>query len=164
VGVQPVRPPIGLQLARAARAVSRAFDDALAEVGGSLPVWLVLLNLKAGGLANQRELAEAVGVTEATLTHHLNAMDAQGLITRSRDPVNRRVHVVALTAAGEEAFLRLRDAAVAFDRRLRRDVSGPDVDVLSGVLERLVANVGEAHIGEGNDPPPALHDAAKAKP
>jgi MarR family transcriptional regulator for hemolysin len=139
--------------------VSRAFDDAMAEVGGSLPVWLVLLNLKAGGLANQRELAEAVGVTEATLTHHLNAMDAQGLITRSRDPANRRVHVVALTGTGEEAFLRLRDAAVAFDRRLRRDVSGHEVDVLTGVLERLVANV-----GEGNDQPPALHDAAKAKP
>ncbi len=78
----PPRPPIGLRLSRTARAVSRAFDDKLAEAGGSLPVWLVLLNLKTRRLANQRELAEAVGVREATLTHHLNAMDADGLITR----------------------------------------------------------------------------------
>ena len=38
--------PIGLRLAQASRTVERAFDAALAEAGGSLPVWLVLLNLK----------------------------------------------------------------------------------------------------------------------
>src|SRR5579875_3285103 len=118
VVMPPEVPPIGLRLARAARVVSRALDTTLAEAGGSLPVWLVLLNLKTGRAANQRELAEAVGVTEATLTHHLNAMDAQGLVTRRRDSANRRVHVVELTAEGEAAFLRLRDAAAAFDARL----------------------------------------------
>ncbi|MGH9057132.1 MAG: MarR family winged helix-turn-helix transcriptional regulator, partial [Acidimicrobiales bacterium] len=65
--------------------VSRAFDDALAEAGGSLPVWLVLLNLKINPSASQRELAEAVGVREATVTHHLNAMENDGLVTRRRD-------------------------------------------------------------------------------
>jgi MarR family transcriptional regulator, transcriptional regulator for hemolysin len=122
--------------------VSRAFDDALGEAGGSLPVWLVLLNTKAGRLANQRELAEAVGVREATLTHHLNAMEADGLLTRRRDENNRRIHVIELTDAGEAAFLRLREAAVAFDRRLRHGVAGDDVVLLEGLLGRLAANVG----------------------
>jgi MarR family transcriptional regulator, transcriptional regulator for hemolysin len=138
---QPVRPPIGLSLTRAARTVSRAFGDALAEAGGSLPVWLVLLNLKTRRIANQRELAEAVGVGEATLTHHLNAMEADGLLTRRRDLENRRIHVVALTDAGEVAFLRLRDAAVAFDRRLRRGISAEEVATLEGLLGRLAGNV-----------------------
>src|ERR1700723_1912485 len=105
--------PIGLRLAQAARVVERAFDEALAEAGGTLPVWLILLNLTIRKPANQRELAEAVGVREATLTHHLNAMDTEGLLTRQRDATNRRIHVVALTDAGEEMFLRLRTAAVA---------------------------------------------------
>ena len=118
-----MRLPLGLSLARAARVVSRAFDEALGDAGGSLPMWLVLLNLKIGRAANQRRLAEAVGVTEATLTHHLNAMETAGLVTRRRDPDNRRIHVVELTDAGEAAFLRLREAAMAFDRRLRRGVS-----------------------------------------
>src|ERR1700734_827494 len=112
----PVQPPIGLQLARSARVVRRAFDEALADAGGSLPVWLVLLNLKIRRPANQRELAEAVGVREATLTHHLNAMDSAGLVTRRRDAANRRIHVVELTGAGEEMFLRLGAAALAFDK------------------------------------------------
>jgi MarR family transcriptional regulator, transcriptional regulator for hemolysin len=121
--------------------VRRAFDAALAEAGGSLPVWLVLLNLKIRRPANQRELAEAVGVREATLTHHLNSMDADGLITRQRDATNRRIHVVALTDGGEETFLRLRTAAVAFDRRLRVGLTEQDVASLGDILDRLVRNV-----------------------
>jgi MarR family transcriptional regulator for hemolysin len=121
--------------------VRRAFDEALAEAGGSLPAWLVLLNLKIRRPANQRELAEAVGVREATLTHHLNAMDAEGLITRRRDTTNRRIHVVELTAAGEEAFLRMRKAAMAFDRRLRAGTTEQELASLEDLLDRLVRNV-----------------------
>jgi MarR family transcriptional regulator for hemolysin len=147
--MRPARTPIGPQLARSARVVSRAFDDALAEAGGSLPVWLVLLNTKARRAANQRELAEAVGIREATLTHHLNAMESDGLLTRRRDRGNRRIHVVELTDAGEAAFLRLRDAAVAFDRRLRRGIPADEIAQLEGLLGRLVANV-----VNGEDPAP----------
>ena len=138
---RPARPPIGLHLARTARSVSRAFDDALAQAGGSVPVWLVLISLKSQQVRNQRELAEAVGIREATLTHHLNAMDEQGLITRRRDPANRRVHLVELTEAGEDTFQRLRGAATAFDQRLRAGLSGDEVSQLEALLGRLAANV-----------------------
>ena len=138
---RPARPPIGLHLARTARSVSRAFDDALAQAGGSVPVWLVLISLKSQQVRNQRELAEAVGIREATLTHHLNSMDEQGLITRRRDPANRRVHLVELTEAGEATFQRLRGAATAFDQRLRAGLSGDEVSQLEALLGRLAANV-----------------------
>ena len=138
---KPARTPIGLHLTRTARSVSRAFDDALAQAGGSIPVWLVLISLKSQQVRNQRELAEAVGIREATLTHHLNAMDEQGLITRRRDPANRRVHLVELTDAGEAAFERLRGAAGAFDKKLRAGFSDDEVADLEALLSRLAANV-----------------------
>src|SRR5262252_7234213 len=134
--------PLGLRLNQAARAVERAFDRALAEAGGTLPVWLILLNLKIHKPANQQELAKAVGVREATLTHHLNAMDARGLITRTRDTANRRFQVVTLTEAGEAAFLRLRSAAMAFNARLSAGLTDADVDTLSALLSKLAVNVG----------------------
>jgi MarR family transcriptional regulator, transcriptional regulator for hemolysin len=137
--VGPPLTPIGLNLTRTARVVSRAFDDALSQAGGSLPLWLVLLNVKARHLANQRELADAIGVSEATLTHHLNAMEKDGLLTRTRDQANRRIHVISLTDSGEAAFLRLRDVAVAFDRRLRRGISAEEL----ATLQRLLATLGE---------------------
>jgi MarR family transcriptional regulator for hemolysin len=139
----PFPVPIGLRLNQAARAVGRAFDEALAEAGGSLPVWLILLNLKIRRPGTQRELAEAVGIREATLTHHLNAMDAAGLITRTRDAGNRRIQLVQLTEAGETAFLRLRQAAVAFDEQLRAGVAEAEIATLATLLTRLTANVAE---------------------
>ena len=137
----PVGLPIGLHLTRTARVVSRAFDDALAATGGSVPVWLVLISLKTQRLANQRKLAEVVGIQGATLTHHLNTMEADGLVTRRRDPTNRRVHLVELTEAGEALFQHLRAAAVAFDRQLRDGVADEDVATLARLLDRLRDNV-----------------------
>jgi MarR family transcriptional regulator, transcriptional regulator for hemolysin len=138
----PSRMPVGLHLSQAARVVSQAFDDDLQAAGGSLPVWLVLLNLKVRRRENQRELAAAVGIREATLTHHLNSMERLGLLTRRRDPANRRVHLVELTKAGEESFLRLRDAAMAFNQRLTGGFSDVERDGFGALLDRLVANVG----------------------
>jgi MarR family transcriptional regulator for hemolysin len=144
------RPHLGLHLTRAARVVSRAFDEALAGAGGSLPLWLVLVNLKGQTKASQRALAEDIGITEATLTHHLNAMDAGGLITRTRDAANRRIQVVTLTDKGKEAFLALRAAAVAFDAQLRTGLDDADEATLATLLTRLSANVA----AQAETPPP----------
>ena len=133
--------PLGLHLTRVSRTVSRAFDETLAEAGGSLPAWLVLISLKSRQLASQRELAEAVGIQGATLTHHLDTMESAGLVTRRRDPANRRLHLVELTPAGDALFLRLRDAATGFDRRLRAGLSEDDVAQLEVLLTRLRDNV-----------------------
>jgi MarR family transcriptional regulator for hemolysin len=140
---RPAKPPIGLELAGAARDVGRAFDAALAQAGGSRPTWLVLLSLKTRPTSNQRELAAAVGIQDATLTHHLNGMEADGLLTRRRDPANRRVHVVELTPAGEDAFSRLRAVAQEYDERLRADLTETELDVLRTLLGRLRANIAD---------------------
>jgi MarR family transcriptional regulator for hemolysin len=132
--------PIGLQLARSTKTVSRAFDDALAEAGGSLPVWLVLVSLKAQAHGAQRQLAEAVGIEGPTLTHHLNRMEKAGLVTRRRDPDNRRVHQVELTDAGEAAFLAMLDKVIAFDQRLRHGLTERDLTQLRRLLDRLAVN------------------------
>jgi len=137
----PAHQPLGLHLTRISRTVSRAFDEALAEAGGSLPVWLVLISLKSGQLASQRELAEAVGVQGATLTHHLNAMESAGLVTRRRDPANRRLHLVELTPDGDALFFRLRDAAMAFDQQLRAGLSETETSQLETLLTRLRDNI-----------------------
>lgn len=126
----------------------------------------MLLNAKSQQATSQRQLADAVGVREATLTHHLNAMEDQGLIARRRQPLNRRVQSVQLTAAGEAAFEALRSAAVAFDRRLRTGLDDDDIARFGAVLERMVANVGvpapdPPHpAGDRSDPPSGDRDPA----
>ncbi|HST67500.1 MAG TPA: MarR family transcriptional regulator, partial [Mycobacteriales bacterium] len=112
-----------------------------AAAGGSLPVWLVLRALKTGSSRSQSELADAVGIRGATLSHHLDGMEAAGLVTRRRDPASRRTSVVELTDAGTALFRTLREAAVEHDRRLRTGLTDAEVARLADLLARLAANV-----------------------
>jgi len=137
----PTTEPIGLQLTRTAKAISRAFDEALGEVGGTLPTWLILVSLKGQQHGAQRDIAAAVGVEGPTLTHHLNRLEDQGLVRRSRDPGNRRVQRVVLTQAGEAAFFRMLGAVQAFNRRLQAGLSERQLTALEQALGRLRDNV-----------------------
>jgi MarR family transcriptional regulator for hemolysin len=137
----PPDEPIGLFVTRRAKTLSRAFDGALAEAGGSLPSWLVLASLKGGLHGTQREIADDVGVEGPTLTHHLNRMEAAGLVTRARDPRNRRAHQVELTAEGELEFRTLLRRVQAFDRRLREGFTDDELATLRRLLQRLADNV-----------------------
>lgn len=138
---RPTEPPLGITLANVTRNVSRAFDDALSTAGGSRPEWLVLMALKNTPTANQRELAAQVGIQGATLTHHLNAMEHTGLVTRRRDPKNRRVHIVEMTKQGEAAFYRMVGVVKTFDKQLRSGLSEHDVAQLRELLSQLQQNV-----------------------
>jgi MarR family transcriptional regulator, transcriptional regulator for hemolysin len=132
--------PIGLAVTATAKALSRAFDDALAAVGGSTPTWLVLQAVQSTEAATQGELAAVVGVRQPTLTHHLDGLERAGLVTRSRDPGNRRVQRIAVTESGEQLFLRLRRAAAAFEGRLRAGLDDDDVATLRRLLAQLEEN------------------------
>jgi MarR family transcriptional regulator for hemolysin len=140
--VRPQPEPIGLDVTRTGRAVSRAFNDALTAAGGSLPQWLVVMALKQGDHAMQRDLAATIGIEGATLTHHLNRMEADGLVRRERVAANRRNQSVALTPSGEELFATLLSAVVAFDQQLRDGFGDRELATLHSLLARLRANTG----------------------
>jgi MarR family transcriptional regulator for hemolysin len=137
-------PPIGLHLARTARAVTQAFERAMAEAGGSGSTFQVLLLARSREWGAQARLAGAMGITGATLTHHLNALEAQKLIRRWRDRRNRRVAHVALTEDGERLFLRLQRVAVDHDNRLRSLLGERDAAVLASLLARIEAGLSTA--------------------
>jgi MarR family transcriptional regulator, transcriptional regulator for hemolysin len=140
---RPMRPPIGLQLTRTAHAATQAFERAMAEAGGSASAWQVLLLVRTQQGDTQSKMAEMMGLTRATLTHHLNALERQGLVRRWREDSNRRVQHVALTDAGEDLFTRLRDVAVRHDERLRSQLSDKQVALLGDLLDRLLAGLTE---------------------
>ncbi|MGX7678773.1 MarR family winged helix-turn-helix transcriptional regulator [Jatrophihabitans sp. DSM 45814] len=137
----PTKMPIGVLIARLGKTLDRAFDDALAAAGGTRPTWLILLAVKAGAGATQASLARHVGISGPTLIHHLDRLEATGLVARTRDPANRRPFTISLTPAGDEMFLRLREAAVAFDLRLRKGISDRRIDELRRLATELSDNV-----------------------
>jgi MarR family transcriptional regulator, transcriptional regulator for hemolysin len=131
---------LSLLIGRIAKELSRAFDDVLVAAGGSSPTWQVLRALSAGDHRTQAELAAAIGVRQPTLSHHLDALERAGLVTREREVANRRVQRVTVTESGEALFLRLRRAAASFDGRLRAGLDDGDVTELRRLLGQLTEN------------------------
>jgi MarR family transcriptional regulator for hemolysin len=137
------RQPIGLQLTRTARVLAQEFDRAMADEGSSAPVWQVLLLIRSKQWGQQSEMAKAMGVTGATLTHHLNALERQGLVRRWREDGNRRVQRTELTDEGIALFDRLRVIAVRHDERLRSNLTDEETATLAELLGKLRAAVEE---------------------
>jgi MarR family transcriptional regulator for hemolysin len=144
--VQPQTEPIGLEVTRTGRVLSLQFNDALAVAGGSLPQWLILTALKRGDHTMQRELAAAIGIEGATLTHHLNRMESDGLVRRERVAGNRRTQTVALTPAGETLFATLLNAVVSFDQQLCAGLSDRELTTIRELLARLRANAASSSL------------------
>jgi MarR family transcriptional regulator for hemolysin len=144
MGVTSDSEPIGLEIARTGRMLNRAFDDVLVGAGGSLPIWLITTALKRGDHTMQRDIAGAIGIEGATLTHHLHRMERAGVVSRHREVANRRNQLVSLTAEGDALFDRMLSAVVAFDRRLRQGLTSDELERLRTALDRLRANAAAA--------------------
>jgi MarR family transcriptional regulator for hemolysin len=148
----PLLPPIGLRLARTARVLSQEFESAMAEAGGSAAAWQVLLLVRSQEWGTQAQLAEAMGITGATLTHHLNALESRGLVRRWREASNKRVQQMALTDEGQALFDRLRGVALRHDERLRSDLTDEETAQLAALLDRLAAGAQERSSSSSESP------------
>lgn len=103
-------------LVRAGREVDRRRRAVAAEHGLSATALAVLQALPDAAGTSHRDLAGALGLTPATLTPVVDALDADGLVARERDLRDRRVVRIALTAAG-------RDRAAVAAGAVARDVA-----------------------------------------
>ena len=140
-GGPPDGPAIGRELALTAKAVRAWVDEAFGRHGSSLANWILLQN--AAGTddpPSQSELAEKMSIGGATLVRHLDRLEADGLVTRTTDPRDRRVTRISLTPRGEEHFAELLAVARTVDAELRGLVTEREERVFRTVLERLRAH------------------------
>lgn len=56
------------------------------------------------GAMGQRELGQSMGIDPSILVTLLNPLEADGFVSRERNPEDRRRHLVTLTAAGQRHF------------------------------------------------------------
>jgi DNA-binding MarR family transcriptional regulator len=101
--------PLLEHLARVGR---RAAESTMAP-GGLRPRHLIALKLlREEGPASQQGLTEALRLDPSNVVALLNELEERGLITRRRDPSDRRRHIVEISPRGVEelclAYTRLR--------------------------------------------------------
>ena len=133
--------PLGLLLLRAARGAERAFDR---QMPGGSSRWRILRTLVSGRVETQTALADAVALRAATLVHHLDALEAEGLVSRVRNPENRRSQRVHLTDAGRARYDEMLATVLAYDEALRCAVGAEAEPALRAALMRIAAAFDDA--------------------
>jgi DNA-binding MarR family transcriptional regulator len=89
-----------------------------------------------GALA-QRELMQAMDVDPSILVTLLNPLEADGLVTRERDPGDRRRHLVTLTRAGERHLASASRAQKETEDALFASLDNDQREQLRGLLVAL---------------------------
>ena len=137
----------GLQ--RLNRRMNVAYGRQVAELGISNAEWEVLKALVLVGKPYRHgpgELAKRLGLTPAAMTHRIDRMVAEGLVTRERDETNRVRVIVELTATGRDKWLDAMRMAAGFEAELLQDLSSEELATLGGMLGRVLGRV-EPHVG-----------------
>src|SRR5215208_5777373 len=100
----------GLLMLRLGRAAGAQIGAALAALDMQPHEYGLLHALAEEGGASQAELAAALRVHPSNLVALVDGLEADGLVARTRDPVDRRRHVLELTPGGRERLARARRA------------------------------------------------------
>jgi DNA-binding MarR family transcriptional regulator len=140
--------PLPREVALTGKAIREYFEDALARQGSSLATWIVLNGIERGGWDNQRSLARELRIEGATLTRHLDRIEREGFIVRTRDPGDRRQSHVKLTPKGRALHRRLKATAQEFGKRACAGLTDSDQASLRRILARIRQNVGGEHADE----------------
>ncbi|MGW6459190.1 MarR family winged helix-turn-helix transcriptional regulator [Streptomyces sp. NPDC055078] len=131
-------------LGRLNRRMNVAYGRQVATLGISNAEWEVLKTLVLAGTPYRMgpgELAKRLGLTPAAMTHRIDRMAGDGLVTRDRDESNRVRVIVELTDEGRTKWLEAMRMATVFEEDLLQDLSPDDRGVLAELLIRVLRRV-----------------------
>jgi DNA-binding MarR family transcriptional regulator len=133
----------GLVLAYAGQIANLQIKRALAVHGLKPSHGHVLMLLSDEGATSQQALIEALGVDPSVLVSVLNDLEGSGLAERRRDPVDRRRHIVEISARGTELLSDVHRAIAAVEADLFGDLDPAELATLHGLLGRIKTSAGD---------------------
>lgn len=101
----------------------------------------VLAHVARCDAARQNVLAERLGIAPMTLTGFLDRLEAQGFVTRSGDPADRRAKLVSLTPGAAPILAAIARAGAETRAVAREGVGEADWLTFQEVARRAAANL-----------------------
>ncbi|WP_405999938.1 MarR family winged helix-turn-helix transcriptional regulator [Streptomyces sp. NBC_00829] len=139
-------------LGRLNRRMNVAYGRQVADLGISNAEWEVLKSLVLSGSPYRMgpgELAKRLGLTPAAMTHRIDRMAGEGLVTRDRDETNRVRVIVELTDEGRTKWQEAMRMATDFEEDLLQDLSPEERSSLGELLIRVLRRVEHAQPDAG---------------
>ncbi|MCA3446318.1 MAG: homoprotocatechuate degradation operon regulator HpaR [Rhodobacter sp.] len=135
--LRQTRRSLPIALLRAREQVMGPIRDMLAQSGVSEQKWRVLRVVQEKGPLELSQIAEEACLLLSSLTRMIGPMVAEGLITRTTPPEDRRKTVVAISPQGE-ALIRAHAAdSAAIFARMEAEFGEARLEQLLDLLEAL---------------------------
>ena len=128
------------------RAWQRETEDAVGDLPHGPRGFQILAALSDGEPPTQAAIALHLGIDRTVLTYLLDDLEAAGLVERTADARDRRVHRLVLTASGRSRLAELRARVVESEGRLFQGLSSDEAASLRALVERAAEG---RHAGDG---------------
>jgi MarR family transcriptional regulator, transcriptional regulator for hemolysin len=142
-----------IEVLRAASVISTALTPVVRGFGLSLAAFNVLHTLAhADGALSPKEISGRQVIRPQTLSDILGTLEDEGLIDRIRDRRDRRMLLVALSAAGRARYERCCDPLLAAESRLLAGLGDGDLATLRALLGQITEDARLPGRGMGSRP------------
>ena len=101
----------------------------------------ILEYLNEHGDCSQKELADFLGVTPASIATSLKRMSKSGFIERTSDENDRRINRLRLTEKGKEIRLAGRNECDRVDKAMFNGFSDEEISSFTDMLSRIAENL-----------------------
>ncbi|MEG3112877.1 MULTISPECIES: MarR family transcriptional regulator [Pantoea] len=120
-----------------------AVDRHLKDSGLSMSSWMAIgIIASEPGRLTQTELAQLLGLEDASMVPLVDRLVKQELLSRVQPPEDRRKRHLVLTEKGNHAFAKVKDQADPLRAALLADIDPQELAVTERVLEQLLARLG----------------------
>ena len=109
-------------------------ESALKSVGMDLPSWRVLMILNEKSPSTVSEIANRAAMKLSTMTKVTQRMEKEGLVALSRSQRDARSTDVVPTQQGQEAALKIKQAASKIFRQATQALTNEDIRKLNSIL------------------------------
>jgi len=130
-------------LGRLGREARRQFTQVLSAWELQPSHYGILLLLEAIGQASQQHLAQTLTIDRANMVALLDVLEQRGFIERQADPLDRRRHVVKLTAVGQGELQQIRQAREKVDDAFFAGLDNEEQETLHRLLIKLFISLTE---------------------
>lgn len=110
-------------------------------VSGFPPILFILHNEMKGKTASQKELADILGITPASLAISIKRMVKSGLLKKVTDKNDLRRNIITLTSKGEEFVQESMLIFDEIDRRMYEGFIGEEKEQLKEFYIRIIQNL-----------------------
>ena len=104
----------------------------------------VLTALESIGPSSQQELAERLNVNRTVMVKVIDHLEGRGLVTRVRNPEDRRAYALLPTQKGREALVELLPRMQLAEAELTAPLSEAEVERLKALLRQLIGPAPQA--------------------